>query len=52
MNYSGQLAGEVLKLVGNSVKLTRVNTFNGEVMFPQAVLQAVLGAGGLAATAG
>ena len=30
-------------MVGNSVKLNRVNTFNGEVMFPQAVLEAILG---------
>jgi 2-oxoglutarate/2-oxoacid ferredoxin oxidoreductase subunit alpha len=41
MNYEGQLAGEVLKAVGNSVKLHRVNTFNGEVMFPKAVLEAI-----------
>jgi 2-oxoglutarate ferredoxin oxidoreductase subunit alpha len=51
MNYAGQLAGEVMKVIGNSAKLSRVNTFNGEVMFPQAVLQAVLGAGGVAAAA-
>ena len=41
MNYAGQLAGEVSRVVGNSVKLKRVNTFNGEVMFPQAVLEAI-----------
>jgi 2-oxoglutarate ferredoxin oxidoreductase subunit alpha len=43
MNYSGQLAGEVRKLFGNSVKLQQVNSFNGEVMTPQAVLQAIPG---------
>jgi 2-oxoglutarate ferredoxin oxidoreductase subunit alpha len=41
MNYAGQLAGEVLKAVGNSVELEKVNSFNGEVMYPQAVLQAI-----------
>ena len=46
MNYAGQLAGEVLKAVGNSVKLKRVNTFNGEIMFPQAVLEAIEGVPG------
>ena len=43
MNYAGQLAGEVSRVVGSSVKLKRVNTFNGEIMFPQAVLEAILG---------
>jgi 2-oxoglutarate ferredoxin oxidoreductase subunit alpha len=46
MNYAGQLAGEVLKAVGSSVKLKRVNTFNGEIMFPQAVLEAIEGVPG------
>jgi len=41
MNYAGQLAGEVLKAIGNSVELKKVNTFNGEVMYPQAVLQEI-----------
>jgi len=50
MNYSGQLAGEIARIVGNSVKLSRVNTYNGEVMYPQAVLQ-VLGVAGAAAAA-
>jgi len=52
MNYSGQLAGEVLKLLGSSAKLTRVNTFNGEILTPQLVLQAIHGLpSGLAAVA-
>jgi 2-oxoglutarate ferredoxin oxidoreductase subunit alpha len=46
MNYAGQLAGEVLKVVGSSVTLKRVNTFNGDIMFPQAVLEAIQGVPG------
>jgi 2-oxoglutarate ferredoxin oxidoreductase subunit alpha len=46
MNYAGQLAGEVLKAVGHSVELKKVNTFNGEVMYPQAILQAIQGTPG------
>jgi 2-oxoglutarate ferredoxin oxidoreductase subunit alpha len=40
MNYSGQLAGEVRKLVGDSVKLVRVNSFNGQIITPADILQA------------
>jgi 2-oxoglutarate ferredoxin oxidoreductase subunit alpha len=43
MNYAGQLAGEVSRVVGSSVKVKKVNTYNGEIMFPQAVLEAILG---------
>jgi 2-oxoglutarate ferredoxin oxidoreductase subunit alpha len=39
MNYSGQLAGEVRKFVGDSVKLERVNIFNGQVITPQDILK-------------
>jgi len=38
MNYSGQLAGEVLKLIGNSVALKKVNSFNGQIITPQDIL--------------
>ena len=43
MNYAGQLAGEVSRVVGSSVKVKKVNTYNGDIMFPQAVLEAILG---------
>jgi 2-oxoglutarate/2-oxoacid ferredoxin oxidoreductase subunit alpha len=41
MNYAGQLAGEVAKALGSSVTLKRVNSFNGEIIYPQAVLEAI-----------
>jgi len=40
MNYSGQLAGEVRKLVGDSVPIVSVNTFNGQIITPQDILKA------------
>jgi 2-oxoglutarate ferredoxin oxidoreductase subunit alpha len=40
MNYSGQLAGEVRKLVGKSIPILSVNTFNGQIITPQDILKA------------
>ena len=34
MNYSGQLAGEVLKVLGPQVNLKKVNSFNGQIITP------------------
>jgi 2-oxoglutarate/2-oxoacid ferredoxin oxidoreductase subunit alpha len=41
MNYSGQLAGEVLKLIGSSAALKKVNSFNGQIITPQDILKAM-----------
>ena len=38
MNYSGQLAGEVRKVLGASVNLRRVNRFNGTIITPQDIV--------------
>lgn len=40
MNYSGQLAGEVRKLVDPAIKLRRVNKYNGEVITVQEIMAA------------
>lgn len=41
MNYSGQMAGEVRKVVGAPSKVRTVNTYNGTIMFPDAIEQAL-----------
>ncbi len=41
MNYSGQMAGEVRKVVGDPSKVRTVNTYNGTIMFPDAIEQAL-----------
>jgi len=42
MNYSGQLAGEVRKVLGPGVDIRRVNRWNGTIIGPQDILDAML----------
>lgn len=52
MNYSGQLAGEVRKVVGDGVDLRGVTRWNGTIIGPQDILDAMLRpAGAVKATA-
>ncbi len=41
MNYSGQLAGEVRKALGAGMDIRRVNRFNGTIITPQDILDAI-----------
>jgi 2-oxoglutarate ferredoxin oxidoreductase subunit alpha len=41
MNYSGQLAGEVQKLLGPQRELRRVNRYNGEIITAQDIMAAL-----------
>ena len=41
MNYSGQLAGEVRKALGAGADIRRVNRFNGTIITPQDILDAM-----------
>jgi 2-oxoglutarate ferredoxin oxidoreductase subunit alpha len=41
MNYSGQVAGEVRKVLGSGADLRRVNSFNGEIITPQDILKVI-----------
>lgn len=41
MNYSGQVAGEVRKVLGSGADLRQVNRFNGQIITPQDILGAV-----------
>jgi len=43
MNYSGQVAGEVRKVLGAQADLRRVNRYNGTIITPQDILDAVAG---------
>jgi 2-oxoglutarate ferredoxin oxidoreductase subunit alpha len=45
MNYSGQIAGEVLKTVGPDMDLRRVNRYGGTIITPQEILSAMLDPG-------
>ncbi len=42
MNYSGQVAGEVQKALGAGADLRRVNKYNGTIITPQDILDAIL----------
>jgi 2-oxoglutarate ferredoxin oxidoreductase subunit alpha len=42
MNYSGQVAGEVRKALGSDADIRRVNKFNGTIITPQDILDAML----------
>ncbi|MDZ4163573.1 MAG: 2-oxoacid:acceptor oxidoreductase subunit alpha [Smithellaceae bacterium] len=42
MNYAGQLAGEVRRVLGAQVDLRQVNKYNGEVITPQEILAAIM----------
>ncbi|MEW6333728.1 MAG: 2-oxoacid:acceptor oxidoreductase subunit alpha [Thermodesulfobacteriota bacterium] len=41
MNYGGQIAGEVQKVLGNGADIRRVNSYNGEIITPQDILAAI-----------
>lgn len=41
MNYAGQVAGEVQKVIGPGVELKRVNKYNGQIITPQDILKAL-----------
>ena len=41
MNYSGQVAGEVQKVLGFGADLRRVNSFNGQIITPQDILKVI-----------
>lgn len=41
MNYSGQVAGEVRKVVGDPSMVSQVNSYNGTIMFPDAITKAL-----------
>lgn len=42
MNYSGQIAGEVSKVVSPEMDLRRVNRYNGTIITPQEILAEIL----------
>jgi len=42
MNYSGQLAGEVQKVLGPGKDIRRVNSYNGEIISPDEILAAFI----------
>ena len=39
MNYSGQIAGEVRRVLGCGSEIRRVNSYNGEIITPQDILK-------------
>ena len=41
MNYDGQVAGEVRKVLGATADLRRVNRYNGTIITPQDILDAI-----------
>jgi len=41
MNYSGQVAGEVQRVLGGGADIRRVNSYNGQIITPQAILKAI-----------
>jgi 2-oxoglutarate/2-oxoacid ferredoxin oxidoreductase subunit alpha len=41
MNYSGQVAGEVQKVLGSGADIRRVNSYNGQIITPQEILKVV-----------
>ncbi len=41
MNYSGQVAGEIRKVLGSAADVRRVNSFNGQVITPQDILKVI-----------
>jgi 2-oxoglutarate ferredoxin oxidoreductase subunit alpha len=42
MNYSGQVAGEVQRILGAGADIRKVNSYNGEIITPQDILKAIL----------
>jgi len=43
MNYSGQVAGEVRKALGSGADIRSVNRYNGTIITPQDILDAITG---------
>lgn len=41
MNYSGQVAGEVQRVLGSGADIRKVNSYNGQIITPQAILKAI-----------
>jgi 2-oxoglutarate/2-oxoacid ferredoxin oxidoreductase subunit alpha len=41
MNYCGQAAGEVRKVLGGGAEIRQVNSYNGEIIAPRDILKAV-----------
>lgn len=41
MNYSGQIAGEMLKYVSDPHIVKRMNSFNGQIITPRQILQSI-----------
>jgi 2-oxoglutarate ferredoxin oxidoreductase subunit alpha len=41
MNYAGQVAGEVQKVIGPNVELKRCNKYNGENISPRDILESL-----------
>lgn len=41
MNYEGQIAGEVQKVLGPAADIRRVNKYNGQIITPQEILAAI-----------
>jgi 2-oxoglutarate ferredoxin oxidoreductase subunit alpha len=42
MNYGGQIAGEVQRVLGSGADIRRVNSYNGEIITPQDILKAIV----------
>jgi len=42
MNYSGQVAGEIQRVLGSGADIRRVNSYNGEVITPQEIVKAIV----------
>ncbi len=40
MNYSGQIANEVQRVLGSGTNIIRVNSYNGQIITPQQILNA------------
>jgi 2-oxoglutarate ferredoxin oxidoreductase subunit alpha len=41
MNYAGQVAGEVQKVIGSHIALKRVNKYTGQNISPRDILAAL-----------
>jgi 2-oxoglutarate ferredoxin oxidoreductase subunit alpha len=41
MNYSGQVAGEVQRVLGSGADIRRVNRYDGQIITPQEILKAI-----------
>lgn len=41
MNYGGQVAGEVQRVLGSGTDIRRINSYNGEIITPQDILKAI-----------